>query len=276
MKMISVYALALGLIAAAPTLSYARGGDGSGGGDSTEQEFVRFGNAGVDALDRKAPQFPQIIVHNVRALWDSPAVKVVSTDETLLDENGREREALNYPSEQLIKVNKKSWNAISDRKRKMALALHEILGLARYESGNYVISAAVFNLNPAELEYGSRMGAVTNNSSYCPVGSGWSNWVHVLVDLPSSSAVLTFWNGISVSLYCDARGWCNGAREVGKSQKESYVERYDVQFFPDASFRIEMVSPDPRAQIQEGNPIETKPQDSYFTNARTYLPYVAR
>ena len=121
--------------------AYADGGTSGGGGDPIEQDFAIAGNAAINVLDQRSPEVPWLDVHAVRELWDSPKTRIVSTKEELVDDTGRPRAAMNYPSEQLIKVNIEQWNGIRDKQRKNALALHEILGLARIESGHYRVSA---------------------------------------------------------------------------------------------------------------------------------------
>lgn len=251
------------------------GGLSGGGGDPVEQDFVIQGNAAVNALDQRAREIPSVNVHDVRSLWDSPETKVIPTDEELIDADGRKRAALNFPSEKTIKVNRGEWKNIADRKLKMALALHEILGIARYENGNYKLSAWVFRLNPNELEYG-RLGVVRNRMSYCPVGESAQkcHWIHALVDLPNSSLVLTLQGEASVQLNCH-EGFCRGFRIIDYSRARG--EHYRAQILPDASIMLDVVvSDNNQIQLPQGSSREEirkqKEVPAFFQSERTFLP----
>lgn len=190
------------------TFSFAKeGGESGGGGDGVEQNFIINGNAAVNALDQVANQLPWLDMAALLTKWNSNHTKVLATDEELFDEKGHKKAALNFPSLSLIKVNRSMWNSYSDIRKKMALALHEILGLSRYEIGNYRVSAWVFKINPNVLEFGP-LGAVENGASFRPVTdhSATPVTVYVETDLDLQRVSLSFSTGLNV-VFGPAKIW---------------------------------------------------------------------
>jgi hypothetical protein len=223
------------------------GGNTSGGGDPVEQDFVISGNAAVAALQAQGASFPQINLVAVQQLWDSPNVQVIATDEELFDANGRKKAALNFPALHQIKINRSEWNNIRERKRKMALSLHEIGGLSGFESGNYLVSAKVFGISSAVLEFGS-IGAIVNGATFRSVEdqAARPKWIHVETDPEKNRISLGFYDGRSVDTFFISDEYHSDGREDGyyayKTEDGGARITYIVRPLPDGNFSLEITT----------------------------------
>jgi len=109
-----------------------------GGGDALELEFTQIGRRIHQSFEQRLPE--------VLAALDLSALKSViktaeveSTDEKLFV-NGKEVSAVNIPSENRILVYRTAWNQIRNTHTKVALVLHEYLGLLGEADSKYEIS----------------------------------------------------------------------------------------------------------------------------------------
>src|ERR1022692_3333822 len=100
---------------------------GGNGGDDVEQDFVTSAQAGVNMLASRIDEFPQVNLALLKAKLKS--VKPQASTTPVFDHEGRIRAAVNFPKQNLISINSDRWSKIKDVKRKIALALHEYLGL---------------------------------------------------------------------------------------------------------------------------------------------------
>lgn len=142
----SAIAIALGtLIASAYPVTDLMAGNGSdrGGGGDVELEFVRSGEAAMTYLNSAPELAPGVDLKKVsKAIKDT---KVHETDDVLYNVENVKKVALNYPTDRVIRINREMWKAVQSIEVKMALALHEYLGIARYERDSYTISQRILH-----------------------------------------------------------------------------------------------------------------------------------
>ena len=134
--MIKIDKLLLTIVLLSTTFSYAQQG-GVGGGDSAELEFKAMGQGLAQRLTKDLGSFfPEVSTTAFsQAVKDT---KVVMTSlELMLD--GSPRDALNFPSEHKIEVNRQKWIKLTPAK-KASLAFHEYLGIMGLEHEDYSIS----------------------------------------------------------------------------------------------------------------------------------------
>jgi hypothetical protein len=125
-------------------------GAGAHGGDPVAQEFATMGQKAVDYVT-----FLKNPYHlNLQALQNEIAsVTLTSTNSILYDDQGIERFALNIPSKNLIEINRNGWASIgANTNGKMALALHEYLGIAGVEVDNYSITSQIFQVISGHID----------------------------------------------------------------------------------------------------------------------------
>lgn len=122
--------------------AFAReGGVTSGGGDSVSAEFTQIARfiAGVIRTQTTLP---------VSAAAFDAAINstlVVSKRRTIL--NGNEMEAINYPSQHKIEVNRTRWLENKDAiQRRYVLVAHEYLGILGLDDKRYQISGKLFDV----------------------------------------------------------------------------------------------------------------------------------
>lgn len=115
----------------------------TGGGDELGLEFQR---AFASALQRIENREVALEVDLAKLKRASSRAKVISADQPLLVSIGDEVQdsvAINEPATGLVRVQRARWKAISDPRVQEAIALHEMLSLAKLEAtGIYTYSAA--------------------------------------------------------------------------------------------------------------------------------------
>lgn len=125
-------------------LSKLRGSEGVGGGDEVGLEFQKVLQ---DVLEEVRVQMPSLFEVLKRNNLQGLAVNlkiVVADDELNVGYMAyiQDSTAANLPETLTILVNRKRWLAITDYKLKKAVALHELLSLAKLEStGSYSLSS---------------------------------------------------------------------------------------------------------------------------------------
>ncbi|HAR41200.1 MAG TPA: hypothetical protein DCS07_00975 [Bdellovibrionales bacterium] len=122
------------LIVSQPSLSFA-GGDNSGGGDSAEVEFASIGQGIATALRERNV----VLDFDLNAYQQAISTAQVNMVRHALYQNNTERDALNYPSEKRIEVNRNHWVDLRPVV-KVQLAFHEYLGIAGIERDIYSVS----------------------------------------------------------------------------------------------------------------------------------------
>lgn len=115
-------------------LSRPQGGVATGGGDAYSQNFVQTGWAIYNELLMKGQSGISLPALKNAIL----TVDVVSTEDKLFL-NGDEKDALNEPTLNQIKINRQRWQETEQPRRK-AIALHEYLRFLRIDDSNYQVS----------------------------------------------------------------------------------------------------------------------------------------
>lgn len=110
------------------------GNEGSGGGSGYAADFTNIGYRAVKVID-SVPGFPATsAAFNATVM----STRVEFVDHTLLDPNGFEVDALNFPQRKLIKVNIKRWDGLfSYPVEKYQLVVHEYLGIMQIDDSEY-------------------------------------------------------------------------------------------------------------------------------------------
>lgn len=239
------------------------GGD-RGGGGHVELEFSQAAEAGLAILESRASRVPEVNVQRVREAIATATLE--STTDTLLNLQNLRKTALNYPTRRLIRINGDRWAQIPTRRAKMALAIHEYLGLAGYERDHYRYSTRVFDMNPAEIDFG-RLAVIPSQANYRALGDRGARpqWLHLETDLVNYRIHLTNWRGDTATLEC-VRGsdFCRSDRD-GLSTE--IAKGYDISILPNGHLVVTFVH---RDLTFWGNPyLKEKWQ-------RTWVPMEAR
>lgn len=187
-------ALWLVILAAGAAPSASAGDKTGNAGEEVQQDFIIHATSGAQLLESRIREYPGVDVAMIRSLLELEGV-VEPTDEVLLGLDGQPKTAINLPGKKpRIRVNIARWNRIGkDRRRKMALALHEFLGLEGSEVGNYRITSKLFGISEAQLAYGRiatlKLGA--GGYQYVAVGRQGGCRLQVSVDLENLTIVQT-------------------------------------------------------------------------------------
>lgn len=128
---------------------YASGNGVGNGGDPIELEVTQMAQTAL-AFIKLSPGFYGVDIAKLEAELARASVK--ATDEALFSEGKRWRPIINFPDEHLIRVNRQAWrNTGLSRELKIALSLHEYLGLIGTEVNTYQVSSKIFRFTQAEL-----------------------------------------------------------------------------------------------------------------------------
>ncbi|OQW48825.1 MAG: hypothetical protein A4S09_13585 [Proteobacteria bacterium SG_bin7] len=114
-----------------------------GAGDSAEIEFKSIGRAISSKLhDELAGKLPGV---DALKFQNAVAETQVIMTSRYLQKDGRKREALNFPNEKKIEVNRPNWTKLAPV-RKAILVLHEYLGILGLEGESYEISSTLTSI----------------------------------------------------------------------------------------------------------------------------------
>lgn len=127
-------------------LQLRRGGLDGGGGDSESQEFFKIANDLLKHLERNKNNI--LDLSSLKVAIETVEVEF-SEKELILD--GVRKEAINYPKQRRIVVNRASWDNISTVQKKSALVLHELLGIIGINDQGYRYSASI--LGQTDLKF---------------------------------------------------------------------------------------------------------------------------
>lgn len=135
------------------------GTDTGGGGDRYVLDFLTVAKAirGMFSNSEVAVSFPEI---DRDELFEAIAsTKVTSKDQLFL--NGIEVDAINYPNQKLIELNRQRWKPYLDDpfERLYAIVLHEYLGIMKVDDTDYALSIR-FNQWILDQELPSKKGIV--------------------------------------------------------------------------------------------------------------------
>lgn len=131
--------LALGMASAA--LAGPRVGNG---GDADAFDFLSIARADQDILKKGIGPANLIDPLSYEKAIDTTTVEF--TFDVLKDGNGIEKDALNYPSDHEIDVNRVHWSVLSLTQREI-LVLHEYLGILGIPDNQYATSSGSLGLN---------------------------------------------------------------------------------------------------------------------------------
>lgn len=140
------------------------------GGDGYSLQFVTSAQTVLSYLQKY--QFEGIDTNALAKTIDS--AKVESTDEDL-KLNGMNKDAINYPSENRIVFNRARWNSLAGKER-LALVLHEYLGLLGTDDTNYQLSKLVLR---DMTHIGDSQGAVQGKYITCESVPGSASKVQI-------------------------------------------------------------------------------------------------
>lgn len=134
--------LLVSLIFATPFASMAGGGGmDSSGGDGFALEFVQIAHELLTQLSSDTTSSSQKV--NLEQLSKAiETTRVESVDENLILD-GVLKDAINSPSQKLITINRKSWEAMQNPRSKVALVLHEYLGIMGTDDTKYQLSSII-------------------------------------------------------------------------------------------------------------------------------------
>lgn len=129
--------------AAAQRASVADGPGGSGGGSGPEVEFIQIAKHLEQILGLVPERFPLVPVHQMWRVYhintkdDLQTYKLSILPRLMKD--GEEKDALNYPKQDLIELSSARWDLMS-QERKYIVVLHELLGLMEVDDAGYKLS----------------------------------------------------------------------------------------------------------------------------------------
>lgn len=132
----SVAALLIAVVLSFPGFSRA-GTEVGNPGDAAVFDFIRASREGLELLRQNFSQVPFIAIADFE---NSIRTANISATNNPLLVNGIEVDAINYPSQNIIVFSRPHWNAQVDRSLKVALAVHEHLGLIKVSDPNYAIT----------------------------------------------------------------------------------------------------------------------------------------
>lgn len=132
--------------------SHAGGGIVGNGGDAYSAEFVLTARLSLKILkERDLSGVREFDIDKFAGVIESTEIH---SDSTLVL-NGHEVDAINYPSQKLIMINRSRWSQIRGENGTVArfnLVLHEYLGIMRADDSTYAISAELIKLmSPAKF-----------------------------------------------------------------------------------------------------------------------------
>jgi hypothetical protein len=136
--------LILSAIVALSALPLAHAGFDSGNaGDALSAEFIYTGRDVLQRLELSASAGKPIYdTKQLRTVME--ATEVVSKDKVVLD--GKERDAVNYPSRKLIEISRPRWREYrktSETHARLKIVLHEYLWMTGVDDTNYVKSEPI-------------------------------------------------------------------------------------------------------------------------------------
>ncbi|OFZ49680.1 MAG: hypothetical protein A2381_05615 [Bdellovibrionales bacterium RIFOXYB1_FULL_37_110] len=122
--------------------SFAIPGSMDGGGGNAESlKFTMIANRALMIVQENQAKFPEVSYSDFQNAIKKTKVKITN-EELILD--GEKKEAINYPKESLIKVNRFAFRALtSNVLAQIALVVHEYLGILAIDDPNYHISSRI-------------------------------------------------------------------------------------------------------------------------------------
>jgi hypothetical protein len=160
-SLIAAFALITSLMLSSS--AHAKGVRDGGGGDAAEVEFSTIGKQLVTMLQAKGN-----VGFDLTALKSAVDATQISMLRHQLFDNGVERDAMNYPTEKQIEVNRAYWIGLQ-AVPKVELAFHEYLGIAGIEHDVYTVSSTLVNLLGVDVITKMAAQALPNLNYHCVV-----------------------------------------------------------------------------------------------------------
>jgi hypothetical protein len=137
-KTLLVFSMVLSSTSTLPAFPAAEGSSAKGGGDIAALEFII-------AAREIAKNIPQSVDFDLTKFREAvEQTRVVSIDRTYL--NGFEVDAINYPTEKRIELNRYRWlSNVGNPRQRLLLAMHEYLSLIGEPDSNYAITSKYVN-----------------------------------------------------------------------------------------------------------------------------------
>lgn len=112
--------------------AFAQSGSGSHGGDEVELEAWSYARAAGFMLQSNADLF-DLTIPDADAFYEimsgsDSLITVEATDETLKDDQGRVRTAINIPAKNLVRINRARWRNIESDASRFGIIGHEFAG----------------------------------------------------------------------------------------------------------------------------------------------------
>jgi hypothetical protein len=171
------------------------------GGDATAVAFIESAKEILKVMEDK--NFDQV---DLGALKNAIlTTQVESTDEALILD-GAAKDAINYPSEKLIVINRKSWGDTQNKLTRMTLSLHEYLGILGMDDSKYLISMSAIKL------FGSSIMRCESRFMY-------RNGIHALIGDVEGSVTIDLSQE-------DGYGWTDELRSYNIAAGETPEGRY--------------------------------------------------
>ena len=121
----------------------------SGGGSGLAAEFADLGYAAAATVD-SIPQFP---ANSVQLLSTIKSTMVEFTHDLLTDPQGNAVDALNFPSQQHIKVNIERWQLLGEgSSSRTQLVVHEYLGILQIDDHGYIWSHQIVDTFVSQVQ----------------------------------------------------------------------------------------------------------------------------
>lgn len=153
-------------------LAFAESKEVGNGGNEVGIEFEAAFQTALQTMKEKNVGNKYSYILKINFKKSLPRLKIVSVDQLLISEADgitQESTAINFPANQLIKINSERWKSISNQYIKQGLALHEVLSLLGIEgTGNYrysAIYASEFGVSSESLEQRFQVSTETEEYS---------------------------------------------------------------------------------------------------------------
>jgi hypothetical protein len=220
------------------------------GGDPTAIEFIQSADDAIRAVEQNPALFPEIKGHPLSAILQH--AKILVTEQVLMvEKNGVQQEsvAVNWASPDTITINRSRWEAIKSWQIKDAVALHEVLGLAKIENtGIYSVSHRYLDLPGVYCKSGVCSNEIENSAFdvESPVdgtkvsgtiqihGLAGSKWINVAVynyqDIKISRDVTPENHSFSIDV---------DTVQLGDGPHRLYVKGFDVPATVEAGVKAE-------------------------------------
>ena len=177
--------------------AYAKGGHEGNGGDSIALKFTTFGRDVLEEVRSYSESFQEVNIESFENAIEK--TDIITTDEKLFV-GDIEKDAINYPEQKMIKINRTRWSQAESNHRK-ALVFHEYLGIMKVDDSKYQVSGRLLkeasenNSQKTVLATGNYR-LLVNNTEECDI--------HVEVNTNVNKIFLTLIDNQRSRTYCSS------------------------------------------------------------------------